>query len=142
MKIGSTSSVETAGSRRTQRRSDKAASSFHLDAPGGARPAAALSPASPLPAVDALLTLQAVPEVLEGKRRALRRAGDMLDILDDIRLSLLEGRIPRGKLEGLLRTVQSRRDAVADPALSTLLDEIEIRAEVELAKFEASSAGR
>ena len=142
MKIGSTSSVETSGLRRTQRRSDTGGSAFQLDASGGARSAAPLASASPLAAVDALLTLQAVPEAVEGKRRAVRRAGDMLDLLDDIRLGLLEGSIPRTKLQGLLRLVQTRRDAVADPALSAVLDEIELRAEVELAKYGTTAASR
>jgi hypothetical protein len=72
----------------------------------------------------------------------MRRAGDMLDLLDDIRVGLLEGRVPRGKLEGLLRMVQSRRDEVVDPRLSAVLDEIELRAAVELAKYGVSLGNR
>ena len=142
MKIGSTSSVESSSLRRTQRRSDKSTGSFHVEGPGSARSAGALTHAAPLTAVDALLTLQAVPEAIEGKRRAVRRAGDMLDLLDDIRIGLLDGSLSRSKLEGLLRAVQSRREAVADPGLSAILDEIELRAEVELAKYGMSPGNR
>jgi hypothetical protein len=91
--------------------------------------------------MDSLLALQGVPDGTEGKRRAVRRAGDMLDLLDDIRVGLLEGTLPLGKLQGLLHVVQTRREAVADPALSAVLDEIELRAQVELAKY-GSSLGR
>jgi hypothetical protein len=92
--------------------------------------------------MDALLALQAVPEAGEGKRRAVKRAGDMLDLLDDIRIGLLEGGVPRGKLEGLLRMVQTRRDDFADSRLAQILDEIELRAQVELAKFGCNPPAR
>jgi hypothetical protein len=142
MKIWSTSNVEPAALRRTQRRSDKSGETFHVDSPGSARSSAPLTQSAPLTAVDTLLALQAVPEASEGRRRAVRRAGDMLDLLDEIRVGLLEGTVPEGKLKGLLRVVQSRREAVADPRLSAVLDEIELRAEVELAKYGASLGNR
>jgi hypothetical protein len=142
MKIWSTSGIEPSRLRGPQRRSGKSGESFHVEGGAGARSTAGLSPSGPLTAVDTLLTLQAVPEGTEGKRRAMRRAGDMLDLLDDIRVGLLEGRVPRGKLEGLLRMVQSRRDEVVDPRLSAVLDEIELRAAVELAKYGVSLGNR
>ena len=142
MKIWSTSNVEPAVLRRSQRRSGKAGETFHLDSAGSARSAAPMAQSAPLAAVDTLLALQAVPEAGEGKRRAVGRAGDMLDLLDDIRLGLLEGTLPESKLKGLLRVVQTRREAVADPRLSAVLDEIELRAEVELAKYGATLGNR
>jgi len=65
-----------------------------------------------------------------------RRAEDMLDRLEELRLGLLAGEIPREKLESLERLVQEQRGAVSDPRLSDLLDEIELRARVELAKLD------
>jgi hypothetical protein len=138
MKIWSTSGIEPARLRGSERRTGKAGESFHVESGTTARGAAGLSSAAPLTAVDTLLTLQAVPEGTEGKRRAIRRAGDMLNILDELRLGLLDGQVPQSKLEGLLRMVRSRRDDVADPGLAAVLDEIELRAEVELAKYGAS----
>ena len=134
MKISGTRSADTAQTRRTERRAG-VQGSFALDHADAPRMAAPLSGAAPLAAVDTLLALQSVPEAGEGKRRAVKRAGDMLDLLDDIRLGLLEGGVPKGKLEGLLRMVQSRREDSADARLAQILDEIELRAQVELAKF-------
>ena len=60
----------------------------------------------------------------------------MLDHLDAIRHGLLLGSIPRDKLNGLLAVVRERRDDVGDPRLAAVLDEIELRAAVELAKLD------
>ena len=141
MKISGTRSVDAAQSRRTERRGSTPGG-FSVDHADGARGAAPLSAASPLAAVDALLALQVVPEAGEGRRRAVKRGTDMLDLLDDIRLGLLEGGVPKGKLEGLLRVVQSRRDEFTDIKLAQILDEIELRAQVELAKFGCSPIPR
>jgi hypothetical protein len=141
MKISGTRGVDATQTRRTDRRVG-AQGSFTVSQADAPRTAAPLSGATPLSAVDSLLALQAVPEASEGKRRAVKRAGDMLDLLDDIRLGLLEGGVPKGKLEGLLRMVQSRRDTLADAGLAQILDEIELRAQVELAKFGCNPLSR
>jgi hypothetical protein len=134
MKISSTRGADSPQTRRTERRSG-AQNGFQVDQADAPRHAAPLFGATPLAAVDTLLALQSVPEATEGRRRAVRRAGEMLDLLDDIRVGLLEGLVPKGKLEGLLRMVQSRRETFTDPGLGEILDEIELRAQVELAKF-------
>ncbi|MCH9020057.1 MAG: hypothetical protein IIA73_06805 [Proteobacteria bacterium] len=59
----------------------------------------------------------------------------MLDRLDEIRHALLFGAIPRHRLLALQREVREKRVAVADPRLNQLLDEIDLRAAVELAKL-------
>ncbi len=59
----------------------------------------------------------------------------MLDHLDEIRLGLLMGAISESKLSALMRTVRENRDQVDDPRMAAVLDEIELRAAVELAKL-------
>ena len=63
----------------------------------------------------------------------------MLDRLDDIRLGLLTGTVSKERLTELSRMARVRRGETDDPRLVEVLDEIELRAEVELAKlsFEA-----
>jgi hypothetical protein len=63
----------------------------------------------------------------------------MLDRLDEIRLGLLSGAVSKERLVELSRLARARRADVDDPRLVEVLDEIELRAEVELAKlsFEA-----
>lgn len=86
--------------------------------------------------VDALIALQEVEGPLERRRRAVRRAGRILDVLDEMRLGLLDGRADPIAAQKLASAVREERLAVEDPHLSEVLDEIETRARVELAKLE------
>lgn len=86
--------------------------------------------------VDALIALQEVDGPLERKRRAVRRAGRILDVLDEMKLALLEGTVSPAGLQRLSAAVREQRESVEDPALHGVLDEIETRARVELAKLE------
>ena len=97
--------------------------------------AAPISGTAPVAPVDAVLSLQEVPDTTEGRSRALRHGADMLERLDDIRHGLLLGTIPREKLRALVEMVHGRRERADDPRLATILDEIELRATVELAKL-------
>jgi hypothetical protein len=59
----------------------------------------------------------------------------MLDELEQIRLGLLLGQIPQARLEQLAQMVRARREQLDDPKLIAILDDIELRAAVELAKL-------
>jgi hypothetical protein len=89
--------------------------------------------------VDALIALQDVGGPLERKRRAVRRAGRILDVLGEIKIGLLEGELSAGDLDRLRRAIRDERDATEDPGLEAVLDEIELRAAVEMAKLERSA---
>ena len=86
--------------------------------------------------IDALLALQEVGGPLERRRKAVRRAGVILDVLDEVKLALLDGGVPPAALERLMTAVRLERGGADDPRLQGLLDEIEMRAAVELAKLE------
>ena len=135
MKVSGPRPIDGTSARRATTRAGASGGAFHVDHDVGARPLTHAAPNASLTAVDTMLALQAVPDASTGRRRAVRRAADMLDLLDDIKIGLLEGVIPRGKLQGLLKAVQSRRDEIDDPGLLQVLDEVELRAQVELAKF-------
>ena len=91
--------------------------------------------AQPLATLDTLVTLQEVPDRNQARKRAVKRASDMLDALEGIRLDLLAGIVPAPRLAALLRLVRHQRDQIEDPRLAHVLDEIELRARVELAKL-------
>ncbi len=74
------------------------------------------------------------PDYNERKRRA-QRGADILDRLEEIRRGLLMGSIPKDQLASLAHSMREKRERGADPLISRLLDEIELRAEVELAKL-------
>lgn len=107
-----------------------------------AAPAAAVSRASRasgVVGVEALLALQDVESPTERRRRSVRRATRLLDELDDIKISLLGGDLDKAQLERLGRALREQRAATEDPKLEAVLDEIETRAAVEMAKLEIAS---
>jgi hypothetical protein len=53
-----------------------------------------------------------------------------------VRDGLLAGNIPRSTLNKLAVAVTRRHDSFADPKLQDVLDQIELRAHVELAKLD------
>jgi hypothetical protein len=76
---------------------------------------------------------------LERRRRAVRRAGRLLDVLDEIKLALLDARLSATQLDRLRRAIRDERELTDDPRLEAVLDEIELRAAVELAKLEQAA---
>ena len=91
--------------------------------------------ASGLFGMDALLALQGEEDVLTGRRRRqIKRSNDILDALDDIRVSVLGGEIDDEALLRLQSNIAASREEVADDRLQGVLNEIETRAFVELAK--------
>jgi hypothetical protein len=108
-----------------------------LDETGGADAPAPPSRAASVGALDALLALQGADSALseEAAKKAKKRATDLLDLLDKIRAGLLSGELPQGTLQQLAQTIASQREKAVDPRLVEILDEIDLRAQVELAKL-------
>jgi hypothetical protein len=92
---------------------------------------------APIGALDALLALQGSGSGTseEAEKKSKKRAADLLDHLDEVRIGLLTGELPPGILRQLSQTIASRREAALDPGLAEILDEIDLRAQVELAKL-------
>ena len=85
--------------------------------------------------VDALLPVEAATADSD-RKQASSRAAQILDRLEDIRQGLLVGAISKPRLEELAGTIKESRASALDPVISDILDEIELRAKIELAKFE------
>ena len=90
--------------------------------------------------MSALLALQGVDDPLQKRRRMVGRAGRILDLLDELKLALIEGKAPDGALDRLVTAVREERASTEDPGLDAVLDQIETRAAVELAKLGRSPA--
>ncbi len=110
--------------------------SFHVSDAQSPVESAPVSGTSSLAAVDSILALQEVGDAATGKKQAIKHAHDMLDMLEDIRLGLIAGCVPLSKLNRLIQMVERRRDTFQDPELSALIDEVELRARVEIAKWQ------
>ena len=107
-----------------------------MGAGGAAAPTASASGVSGVSDVSALMALQGVEDVTERRRRAIRRGGGLLDRLEELKLALLRGEAGEGALDRLSRTLREERPIDADAGLNSLLDQIDLRASVELAKAE------
>lgn len=113
-----------------------AAFAKQLKGTDSAAPSSGVNAAAGVNTVSGILAAQEVDDAAARESRGKKRAQDMLDKLDDIRHGLLSGDLSADKLVDLSRLVQSRKVAVDDPGLAQLLDEIDLRAQVELAKFQ------
>jgi hypothetical protein len=101
----------------------------------GAKRAANAAPAMRMTALDAILTLQCVDDALNAPRKkAVRRGQGLLDGLEAVRADLLVGRVSPDRLDDLMALVAEAREQTL-PGLDALLDDIELRVRVELAKF-------
>lgn len=98
--------------------------------------AAAVSGSPQIASVEALIALQESGDALRsGQEEELERAEDLLDRLDRIRVGILTGSVSRGDLMSLVTRLEARRRDGVEPRLANLIDEIETRAKVELAKL-------
>jgi hypothetical protein len=106
---------------------------FVADEPSTSQTASA-TPLSQSAGIGALLALQSVEDPLFAKKKAIRRGNALLDTLETIKADLLMGQVSEGRLNQLMALITSARER-SMPGLDSLLDDIELRARVELAKF-------
>lgn len=129
----------SAPTNSTASRPARAAGGFSLSSSASATPApAATASAGPagVAGLSALMALQGVESATERRRRAIRRGGGLLDRLDELKLALLSGEAGEGALERLGQGLREERTEDDDPGLTDLLNQIDLRAAVELAKAE------
>ncbi len=118
------------------KRSEKAASAGGGFAEAlGSEAAPDVAAAAPPSGIGALFALQEIADATAERRKAVARGDHLLDRLDQLRHDLLTGTLDRDSLADLARTARDARGNVDDPHLAGVLDEIELRAKVELAKL-------
>ena len=123
-------------SRKGKKRgSDKVGFGKALSTGETSQPAPA-SGTSPLTSVNSLLSLQEMPTSSDGRSKGLARAEDMLEHLEIIRHGLLAGQIPFSKLKDVVTVISNQRSLSNDSTLDKILDDVELRVKVELAKLE------
>lgn len=127
---------QVAGAKAKRRSADQGSAFTLDDEPTAETPRGTPTTATRgIQGIDALLALQGVEDPLTGRKKAVRRGFEILDILDQLKLDLLAGRIAPDRLARLLAVVERHQDSVGDDKLDGLLAEIELRARVELAKL-------
>ena len=140
MKVSGTGNVGSAGGSR--KANPAGGDGFRLSTPATSGPAQVVrtTGVTGVSSVDALLALQDVGGPLERRRRAVGRAGRILDVLDEVKVAMLSGELRQDDLERLQRAVREERAATDEPGLEGVLNEIETRAAVELAKLSRGHA--
>ncbi|MDD3445857.1 MAG: flagellar assembly protein FliX [Zavarzinia sp.] len=134
MKIDGSGKIVGPGAPGARRPARGGTGGFSLEGTDDAAPAKGPSGAGSVGGVAALFALQEVDADGE-RKRAAKRGNDLLDRLEELRMGLLLGHVPRERLQDLLAMVRSRQEQVTDPRLAGVLQDIELRAAVELAKL-------
>jgi len=138
MKITGPGQIQSKAVKKSRAKQATATTAFKSEV--GASGAASGGPAGvtgagPIGPMDALLALQEAPDSTDGRSKGLMRADEMLDLLEDIRKGILLGAISTPSLRNLADLARNQKDNTGDPRLNQILEEIELRAEVELAKL-------
>jgi hypothetical protein len=138
MKVTGSRGVGSSGGTAAPKKAAGGFSVSQSPAPTSAAPIQSTGGLSSVGPLEALMALQEVEGPLERRRKAVRRAGRILDVLDEVKLELLDGAVDAGSLHRLTAAVRSEQGEADDPNLLGVLRAIEARAAVELAKLEMS----
>ena len=84
--------------------------------------------------LDALMALQGVEDPTERKKRAVAKGRNALDVLDALKVAVLDGTIDGSTLARLKVASEGLSEGSGDPGLDSVLGEIDLRVAVELAK--------
>jgi hypothetical protein len=140
MKVTGYGSIKSAGTRKAA--SATGAGNFaDVLAASEAGSAAQPAPVSDTAAASALTNLLALQEISEAdiqRKKLVSQGKNMLDVLEQLRRQLLIGTLPPHVLRDLSRQLSIQKQMTADPKLNEIIEDIELRAAVELAKFEAA----
>jgi Class II flagellar assembly regulator len=98
------------------------------------RNAAAAGSLRAISTVDALIALQGVESPTERKKRAVAKGRKALDVLDTLKLGLLDGSVDQSTLARLKVAAEGLTEGTGDCGLDAVLGEIGLRVAVELAK--------
>lgn len=133
MRITATTPAQ-APSRAKARGRDTTGDAFTLAPAMAETPAPGLQGVDQVQSLDALLMLQSVDMPSGDSQRSARQGLNILEDLDQLKVSLLEGRVSPDLLTSLASRL-SAQERSGDPELDRVLDEVEVRARVELAKL-------
>jgi hypothetical protein len=126
---GTTLGSQTSSARRTS------SSGFALPDTASTTEARATGAPKAAAGIDALLAMQGIEEEpVERRKRSVQRGKRALDVLDDLKIGLLSGNFDASTVSRLREAAANLKSSSGDPGLDSVLSEIELRVEVELAK--------
>jgi Class II flagellar assembly regulator len=125
---GTALAVASAGVRRA------GGGTFTVGEQEAPRNSAAAASLRAISTVDALIALQGVENPTERKKRAVAKGRRALDVLDALKLGLLDGSVDQSTLARLKVAGDGLTEGTGDSGLDAVLGEIDLRVAVELAK--------
>lgn len=135
MRINERPSAAGVGAAGGAGRAAQPGARFTLGDLAGAARAGAAQATAPSGAIDGLLAIQASGERLEARKRAMRRGRGILESLDRLKIGLLSGSVSHSDLLNIRAQLMQQREQADDQGLDDLLAQVDLRAEVELAKL-------
>ena len=105
---------------------------------GDTSPAPSTSDVMAMSGINNLVALQEISEEEVRRKKLLQRGNNLLDSLEEIRKRLLIGTLPMQVIQNLTLEIDKQKQIVTDPAIMQIIEDIELRAAVELAKLEAA----
>jgi hypothetical protein len=140
MKIEGPNQTGKAGQTKKSEKAKSAGGPAFSDMLGGADETSDVnhtSTAGAIARIDVLLAAQTADDPAERatRGRMRKRADHILRSLDKIRLGILTGNMTVGNVLDIADVVASHREKITDPQLSAILDEIDLRAQIEIAKM-------
>lgn len=132
MRIYGSNGAALATAPATARRS--AGGTFALSEEEGTRQPGAAASLRAISSVDALMALQGVEDATERRKRAVAKGRNALDVLDKLKLGLLDGSVDGSTLARLKVAAEGLTDETGDTSLDAVMHEIDLRVAVELAK--------
>jgi hypothetical protein len=69
------------------------------------------------------------------RRKGVKNGQDILSVLDDMKLDMLAGKLSPDKMQQLVASLKASEDDVGDDRLKEIIEQIKLRARVELAKL-------
>lgn len=125
---GTALAAKPAGPRRS------AGGSFSISEPETPQSAGPTSGLRTISSVDALMALQGIETPTERRKRAVAKGRKALDVLDRLKIGLIDGSLDQSTLARLKVAADGLTEESGDPGLDSVLSEIDLRVAVELAK--------
>ena len=139
MKVGGTKGAgATSKSKKTSGSDAQADADFSSYVQtGGVSETSSAATTQSIAQLDALLAVQEVEDSTQkaSKKRMQQRSSTILNKLETIRIKMLGGNLTVGHMIDVADVVASHREKIDDPQLTAIIDEIDLRAQVELAKM-------
>ena len=132
MRVYGSTGTALAGAPASARRTS--GGGFKVGEQTTSRGAAAAGSLRSISTLDALMALQGVEDPTERKKRAVAKGRNALDVLEKLKLGVLDGSVDRPMLARLKVAGEGLTEETGDPGLDGVLGEIDLRVAVELAK--------